>query len=113
MLCMGAIATSSHPAVTPDVPERVEARQTGGVTTRLILDYVAREGGREAVERLLRSRGLEAREHALRDEDNWCSYATKIAMLEAAAEVLDDPLAARHIREGGVGFKVAPGVKLS
>src|SRR3954451_5632520 len=110
---MGASATSADPAVTPDLSGAVEARQTGGVTTRLILDYVEREGGREAVERLLRSRGLEDREQALRNEDNWCSYATKIALLEAAAEVLEDPLAARHIGEAGVDFNVAPGLKLS
>src|SRR4051812_3614132 len=110
---MGATATPSHAApMLLDAPV-VEARETGGVTTRLILDYVEREGGREAVERLLRSRGLERREPDLRDEDNWCSYATKIAMLEAAAEVLADPLAARHIGEAGMDFNVAPGLKLS
>src|SRR3954469_6687082 len=110
---MGANATSVTPAITPDLLDDVEARQTGGVTTRLILDYVEREGGHEAVQRLLTSRGLQAREPELRNEDNWCSYATKIAMLEAAAEVLDDPLAARHIGEAGMDFNVAPGLKLS
>src|SRR3954469_18697150 len=110
---MGANATSAQPAITPDPLDDLEARQTGGVTTRLILDYVEREGGREALERLLRSRGLEQREDELRNEDNWCSYATKIAMLEGAAEVLDDPLAARHIGEAGMDFNVAPGLKLS
>src|SRR4051794_21583886 len=110
---MGANATSVQSAITPDPLDDVEARQTGGVTTRLILDYVEREGGRDAFERLLRSRGLEHRETDLRDEDNWCSYATKIAMLEAAAEVLGDPLAARHIGEAGMDFNVAPGLILS
>src|SRR3954454_22281712 len=110
---MGATATPTTPA--PAVPEgaRLEARQTGGVTTRLILDYVEREGGRAAVEQLLRLAGLEHRERELRDEDNWSSYATKIALLEAAAEVLDDPLAARHIGEAGMDFNVATGLKLS
>src|SRR3954469_23825863 len=111
---MGATATPADPARTAVFPSASpEARQTGGVTTRLILDYVEREGGREALERLLRSRGLEQREDELRNEDAWCSYATKIAMLEAAAEVLDDPLAARHIGEAGMDFNVAPGLKLS
>jgi diguanylate cyclase (GGDEF)-like protein/putative nucleotidyltransferase with HDIG domain len=98
------------PASPPRPPE---ARETGGVTTRLILDYTEREGGREAVERLLAAAGVEGRERELRDENNWCSYATKIAMLGAAAEVLDDPLAARHIGEAGMDFNVAPGLKLS
>src|SRR3954470_1336342 len=112
--CMGAIATPFDAAATlaPD-GEWVEARQTGGVTTRLILDYVEREGGREAVERLLQGTGLQSREQALRDEDNWSSYATKIALLEGAAEILDDPLAARHIGEAGMDFNVATGLKLS
>src|SRR3954469_20477502 len=110
---MGATATPSHAAPTLLDAPAVEARQTGGVTTRLILDYVEREGGRDAVDRLLRTAGFESREHELRDEDNWCSYATKIAMLEAAAEVLDDPLAARHIGEAGMDFNVATGLKLS
>ncbi|MEA2423019.1 MAG: hypothetical protein QOF55_2118 [Thermoleophilaceae bacterium] len=91
----------------------MEARQTGGVTTRLILDYVEREAGHAGVERLLRSRGLEGREATLRDEDCWASYATKIALLDGAAEVLDDPLAARHIGEAGMDFNVALGLKLS
>src|SRR3954470_3471860 len=74
-LCMGASATSADPALTAYASPPGEARQTGGVTPRLILDSVEREGGREAVERLLRSRGLQAREPDLRAEDNWCSYA--------------------------------------
>jgi diguanylate cyclase (GGDEF)-like protein/putative nucleotidyltransferase with HDIG domain len=110
---MGATATPSDAARTLLDAPVVEARQTGGVTTRLILDYVEREGGREAVERLLRRAGIEHREHDLRNEDNWSSYATKIAMLEGAAEVLDDPLAARHIGEAGMDFNVAPGLILS
>src|SRR5947209_19754956 len=109
---MGATATPTDPAATPQAP-LVEARQTGGVTTRLILDYVEREGGRDAIERLLRMAHAEHREEELRNEDNWCSYATKIAMLEAAAEVLEDPLAARHIGESGMDFNVAPGLILS
>jgi hypothetical protein len=110
---MDLLSTRS-PAIVPDALDVLpEPRETGGVTTRLILDYVEREGGRDAVERLLRSRGLDQREQALRNEDNWSSYATKIAMLEAAAEVLDDPLAARHIGEAGMDFNVATGLKLS
>jgi diguanylate cyclase (GGDEF)-like protein/putative nucleotidyltransferase with HDIG domain len=111
---MGATATPPQLArMLPDPENPVEARQTGGVTTRLILDYVEREGGREAVARLLQATHLEERESSLRDEDNWCSYRTKIALLEGAARVLDDPLAARRIGEAGMDFNVAPGLKLS
>src|SRR4051812_40527006 len=110
---MGATATPADPARTLLDVVAVDARQTGGVTTTLILDYVEREGGREAVERLLRLAGVEDRERDLRNEDSWSSYATKIAMLEAAAEVLGDPIAARHIGEAGMNFNVAPGLILS
>jgi diguanylate cyclase (GGDEF)-like protein/putative nucleotidyltransferase with HDIG domain len=111
---MGAIATPASPGLTASSePAPVEARQTGGVTTRLILDYVEREGGAEAVTRLLERAGAAHRHDELRNEDNWCSYATKIAMLEAAAEVLGDPAASRHIGEAGMDFNVAPGLKLS
>jgi diguanylate cyclase (GGDEF)-like protein/putative nucleotidyltransferase with HDIG domain len=111
---MGAIATPVTPArITTPEPAPVEARQTGGVTTRLILDYVEREGGPEAVSALLEKTGLEHRRQDLGNEDDWCSYATKIALLEAAAQVLDDPVAARHIGEAGMDFNVAPGLKLS
>src|SRR3954471_23104263 len=110
---MGATATPSNAAPTLLDAPVVEARETGGVTTRLILDYVEREGGRDAVERLLARGRLQRRERELRNEDNWSSYATKIAMLEAAADVLGDPLAARHIGEAGMDFNVAPGLILS
>jgi diguanylate cyclase (GGDEF)-like protein/putative nucleotidyltransferase with HDIG domain len=111
---MGAIATTTPAACSPTGwDDRAEARQTGGVTTSLILDYIEREAGRGAVDELLRSCGLEEREQELRDENEWCSYATKIAMLEAAADVLDDPLAARHIGEAGMDFNIATGLKLS
>src|SRR5689334_20246204 len=90
-----------------------EPRETGGVTTRLVLSYVEREGGRPAVDELLRITGLQAEEARLRDENQWFSYEKKIRLLDAAAEVLDDPLAARHIGEAGLDFDVGGGLKLS
>ncbi|MEA2450140.1 MAG: hypothetical protein QOG63_2072, partial [Thermoleophilaceae bacterium] len=102
------------PAIFLDpLEEVVEPRETGGVTTRLVLDYVQREGGREAVARVLGAAGQSGREELLRDENHWSAYATKIAMLEAAAEVLGDPLAARHIGEAGMDFNVAPALVIS
>jgi diguanylate cyclase (GGDEF)-like protein/putative nucleotidyltransferase with HDIG domain len=110
---MGAIATTADPARPLTAAGPAEARETGGVTTGLIIDYVEREAGRDGVVELLQLCGLEGREGQLRDENQWSSYATKIAMLEGAAEVLADPLAARHIGEAGMDFNVAPGLKLS
>jgi diguanylate cyclase (GGDEF)-like protein/putative nucleotidyltransferase with HDIG domain len=110
---MGATATSAQPALTPAGEAPAEARQTGGVTTGLILNYVEREAGADALRKLVAACGLEGREKELRDENHWSSYATKIAMLEQAAKVLDDPLAARHIGEAGMDFNMATGLKLS
>jgi diguanylate cyclase (GGDEF)-like protein/putative nucleotidyltransferase with HDIG domain len=92
------------------MPER---RETSGVTSRLILSYVERERGREGVDRLLALAGLEAEEGLLRDENHWFSWEKKIALLEAAAEVLDDPEAGRRIGAAGLDFNLAQGVKLS
>src|SRR4051794_41273030 len=103
------VASTTAPAIVFDpLDEVAEPRETGGVTTQLILDYVEREGGREAVDRLLRSTALEGREAALRDERQWSSFATKMKLLNGVADVFDDPHAARHIGQAGVGFYGAP-----
>ena len=102
---MGAFATSAHAASIPALSAGAEARETGGVTTRLILDYVAREGGADAVQQLLRSRGLEEREADLRNEDHWSSYATKIALLEGAAGGARRPARGAPDRRGRHGLQ--------
>src|SRR4051794_18895716 len=108
------VASTTAPAIVPDALDEVaEPRETGGVTTQLILDYVAREGGREAVDRLLEITRLQGRESELRDERHWSSFATKIKLLDGVAEVLRDPLAARHIGQAGMDFNVAPALKVS
>src|SRR3954452_13149492 len=109
-----ATGAGEAPAIFLDpLDEVAEPRETGGVTTQLILDYVAREGGREAVDRLLRQTGLEGREAELRNERHWSSFATKMKLLNGVAEVLDDPHAARHIGQAGMDFNVAPALKIS
>src|SRR3954454_19562761 len=108
------VASTSTPAIVfYPLDEVAEPRETGGVTSQLILDYVAREGGREAVDRLLRSTGLEGREAALRDERQWSSFTTKMKLLNGVADVFDDPHAARHIGQAAMDFNVAPALKLS
>ena len=107
-------APLTAPAIFPDPLDEVsEPRETGGVTTRLILDYVEHQAGRPAVQALLRRTELTDAENLLRDENHWSSFETKIAMLDAAAEVLEDPLAARHIGQAGMNFNVAPALKVS
>lgn len=68
-----------------------EARETAGVTTALLLAYLERVGGPETVAAVLARCGLEGCEQALLDENTWVSWETKIALFQAAADVLDDP----------------------
>jgi hypothetical protein len=108
------VASSTAPAVFLDPLDDVaEPRETGGVTTQLIFDYVEREAGRPAVDELLRKTGLAGREAELRDERNWSSFSTKLALLNGAADVLGDPLAARHVGQAGMDFNIAPSLKIS
>src|SRR5438552_13028211 len=67
-----------------------------GLTGRLILAYVEREGGREAVDRVLRMTGMTGRERELREEGSWFSFDEKIALWTAAGETLGDPRVALH-----------------
>src|SRR3954469_22099367 len=69
----------------------LEARETSGLTSKLVLAYAEKQGGVEAVDRILRHCGLEGREAELRDESSCFSFDAKIRLFEAAAEVLDDP----------------------
>ncbi len=107
-----ADSPETAPAPLFDFPPP-EARETGGVTSRLLLAYVEREGGRAAVDDLLRRTGLVDREPDLRDENYWFSFETKIRLLEAAAEVLEDPQVGVHVGASGLDFNVGQGFKLS
>jgi diguanylate cyclase (GGDEF)-like protein len=82
-----------------------------GLTGRLILAYVEREGGRDAVERVLAMAGLAGREAELRDEGSWFSFEDKIALWSAAGEVLGDPLVALHGGRAALELSVADGLK--
>lgn len=68
-----------------------EARETGGVTSRLLLCYLERTGGREAIDAVLARCGLTDAEAELWDENSWFSFETKIRLFEATQEVLDKP----------------------
>ena len=93
-----------------DIPV-LEARETSGITSKLVLAYVEREGGREALEKVLRRCGLEGREDEMRDESHWFPFATKIALFQAAADVLDDPQVMRRVGETALELGVADGLK--
>jgi diguanylate cyclase (GGDEF)-like protein len=82
-----------------------------GLTSRLILAYVEREGGGRAVERLLASAGLSEDEERLRDENEWFSYETKLALFDAAAELLGDASVAEHAGAAVLDLSVGMGLK--
>ena len=83
-----------------------EAREVSGITSRLILAYLEREGGRHAVDAVLQRCGLEEKEADLRDEDQWFSRHTKMRLFEAAAEVLEDPRVTLHLGEAALELGV-------
>ena len=89
----------------------LQARENRGVTSRLILSYVEREKGPEAVVEVLRRAGLEDYEDQLHDENYWFPYAHKIALFQAAGAVLGDHHVARHVGAAGIELNVGAGLK--
>lgn len=90
-----------------------EPREVSGLTTALILDYVEREGGPDAVHRVLVGSGLAGREKELRDEDRWFADRRRVDLFVAAADVLGDPEAAERIGESAIDFKIGQTLKLA
>jgi diguanylate cyclase (GGDEF)-like protein/putative nucleotidyltransferase with HDIG domain len=105
-----ARAVAPLPAPLPWVDE---PHETSGMTSRLILAYVEHRGGRAAVDRVLELCRLEDAEADLRNEAHWFSFATKIRLFMAAAEVLDDPQVSRHLGEHAIGLNVGEALKLT
>jgi len=81
-----------------------------GLTSRMILSYVEREAGGQAVERTLALAGLSGAGDRLRNENRWFSYETKLALWSGAEEVLQDPQVAEHV--GAAAFDLAVGMGL-
>src|SRR3954451_9087514 len=101
------------PAGDLALPWDMEPRETSGLTSRLVLTYVERRGGREAVEKVLAKCGLTHVEDDLMDERHWFSFATKVRMFEAAAEVLEDPNVMRHMGEIAIELNVGDALKVT
>jgi len=95
------------------LPWAEEPHETSGMTSRLILAYVEHRGGRAAVEKVLELCRLEDAEQDLRNESHWFSFATKIRLFAAAAEVLDDPQVSRHLGEQAIDLNVGEALKLT
>src|ERR671924_549869 len=98
----GRVPSRAAAPLQSPMPWKDEPRETSGLTSRLILAYLEREGGQGAVEQVLARCGLEDAKSDLLNESHWFSFATKIRLFEAAAEVLDAPHVARHVGENAI-----------
>jgi diguanylate cyclase (GGDEF)-like protein len=101
--------TATRGAEVPSAWRRDHAGS--GLTSRLILSYVEREAGGQAVERVLARAGLSDAEERLRNENCWFSYKTKLALWSAAEEVLGDLEVAQHVGAAALDLSVAMGLK--
>nr|WP_297424459.1 EAL domain-containing protein [uncultured Actinotalea sp.] len=79
-----------------------EARETSGATTLLLLGHVEEQGGRAAVEEVLRRAGTTLTAKQLRDPSSWIGYDLRIRLFRAATEVLDDPTTMRQVGAAAV-----------
>src|SRR5688572_24366024 len=93
-------------AIAPARTLGADARETNGLTSRLMLAYAEREGGREAVEALLERAGCAGLEAELCDENTWFSFDRKVALFEALADVLGDPEATRRAGSAALDFNI-------
>jgi diguanylate cyclase (GGDEF)-like protein len=80
--------------------------------TALIVQYVRRVGGPAAVEEVVRRSGVDAPVADLEDERSWWTYEHKVALWQAAAEVLGDPVVSRHMGETVLDTRVGTPLRL-
>ena len=98
---------------SPDSKLRGQPRETSGVTSALLLAYLDRMGGPDAVAAVLRRCGLSGCEAELRDENCWFAWQTKIELFEATAQVLDNPGFLVDMAALALDLKVAGGLKVA
>ncbi|MEX2504746.1 MAG: diguanylate cyclase [Egicoccus sp.] len=89
-----------------------QARDTAGITTRLTLAYVRSQGGDDAVAEVVRRADVPHTIDELEDERTWSTYATKVALFEAAAEVLDDREVGLHVGSSLLGHQIGGALRL-
>ena len=78
----------------------------------MIVRYVRRQAGDDGVARLLALAGESRSLEELEDEQRWSTYEQKIALMEAACTVLDDPAAVRRMGETALDHQVGPGIRV-
>jgi diguanylate cyclase (GGDEF)-like protein len=79
------------------VPSSQVERHIAGTTTRLILAHVRGRAGKPGVDAVLAAAGDPRPERVLLEESTWSSYDQVVALFQAAADVLDDPLVGHKI----------------
>jgi diguanylate cyclase (GGDEF)-like protein len=87
-------------------------RETSGATTCLVARYVRAQGGDEALAAVHRAAQIDAPLEALEDERRWFTYEEKIALFEAAADVLGDPDVTRHMGQAALAHEVGAGLRV-
>ncbi len=93
----------------PAVPE---ARETSGATTGLLLSYVRRQGGDDAVAEVVRRAGVPSTAAELELPSHWTSYDTRIKLFTAATEVLGDPQTMFRVGREALGLGLTPALVL-
>jgi len=93
--------SANEPADLASLPAS-EPREASGATIRILLAYVERARGEDALAKVIRRAGLEGREEELADESHWWSRETKLRLFAAATEVLHDPDLPRRMGEQAV-----------
>ena len=89
----------------------VSARETSGVTTRLIVSVVRDLAGASAVDELVRRAGDHLTLAQLEDEREWVSFDDKIRLFEVAAEVCGEPRLAHRVGASALDARIGVGLR--
>ena len=90
-----------------------EARETAGITIRLIIEFIRTGFGDEALSQVLELAGETRPVIVLEDERVWSSYDQKIALFEAAAAVTGQSDIARSMGETVLRSSVATTLRMT
>jgi diguanylate cyclase (GGDEF)-like protein len=86
----------------------VEERETAGITTRLILDYVRARRGDAGVREMLDLAGETRPLHVLENPRVWSTYNARVRLFDAAGQVTGDPAVAQRIGESVLTSRAHP-----
>src|SRR3954469_5429891 len=90
----------------------VEARETSGATTALVLGYLRERGGDAAVAEVLHRAGIATGAEELSRPEHWISYDARIRLFAAVTDVLDDPDTMFRVGREALSHGMNPGLVL-